>query len=38
MSDEDLVEAECAVPEYPDGDDPHSGALDELGPDDEAHL
>lgn len=39
MTDEDLTEAECAVPEYPEGDDedktasavdPHGGALDAI--------
>jgi hypothetical protein len=25
---EDFVQAECAVPEYDENDDPHNGALD----------
>lgn len=28
---EDLTEAECAVPDYGDDRDPHNGALDDAG-------
>lgn len=28
MTDDDLIEAECAVPDYDEKDDPHNGALD----------